>query len=46
MNRAAYVVWNAATHQLEVRVPLKDGSADVVLAVLAATAPPDDTTDE
>lgn len=36
------VVYNADTGEVEVRIPLADGSGDHVLAVLPATPPPAD----
>jgi hypothetical protein len=40
--RIAQVVYNADTEQIEFRVPLVDGTGDLVLATLPATPPPHD----
>lgn len=40
MNVIAHVIYNADTGELEVRIPLADGSGDHVLATLPATPPP------
>ena len=36
------VVYNAKTGEIEIRIPLIDGTGDHVLAVLPATTPPAD----
>ena len=41
MTPTVQVVYNDQTGEVEVRIPLADGSGDHVLAVLAATPPPD-----
>ena len=40
MNVLAQIIYNDETGQVEVRIPLADGSGDHVLAVLPATPPP------
>ena len=38
----AQIIYNDETGQVEVRIPLADGTGDHVLAVLPATPPPAD----
>lgn len=40
--RIAQVIYNDTTGQVEIRIPLADGTGDHVLAVLPATPPPAD----
>lgn len=40
MNMTAQVIYNDDTGDIEIRIPLADGTGDHVLAVLPATPPP------